>query len=69
MFGGGDCIAIVSVHNSKFYVFSWETILAIKAIGGPQTGQKQKFPQQCLVVARLQSDSIKQFALFRTSFH
>ena len=46
MFGDGDCIAIVSVHNSKFYVFSRETISAIKTFLGCQTGQKQKLAQQ-----------------------
>ena len=47
MFGGGDCIAIVSVHNSKFYVFSRETISAISTTFlGCQTGQKQKLDQQ-----------------------
>ena len=35
MFGGGDCIAIVSVHNLKFYVFSRETISAINFSGLP----------------------------------
>lgn len=46
MFGGGDCIAIVSVHNSKFDVFSRETISAIRTFLGCQTGQKQKLAQQ-----------------------